>query len=131
MRVALDTNAYSALQQGRAPKLFEAVEEAEELYLPFIVAAELRAGFLRGRRAGENNQKLDTFLNLDSARILYAEADTISLYSEIWAQLSRVGKPIPTNDVWIAALCIQYKCVLATADRHFQHIPLLQTMAVK
>lgn len=129
MRLVLDTSAYSALQQGKARKLYSLVERAEELFLPFAVVAELRAGFRRGAKTSENNRKLETFLDSGFAGILYADADTINFYAEIWAELSRTGKPVPTNDIWIAALCLQHKCVLATADEYFQYVPLLQTIS--
>lgn len=130
MRLALDTSAYSALQQGRARKLHSLVERAEELFLPFVVVAKLRAGFRRGAKTSENNRKLETFLGSDFADILYADADTINLYAEIWAELSRIGKPVPTNDIWIAALCLQHECQLLTDDGHFKQVPLLQTVGI-
>lgn len=131
MRLALDTSAYSALQLGKAKKLYLLVERTGELYLPFIVVAELSAGFRKGIKVTENSRKLESFLGLDATGVLYADADTINLYAEIWAELSRIGKPIPTNDIWIAALCIQHECALATNDEHFENVPLLQTMAAK
>jgi len=126
--LALDTNAYSSLQQGSSKKLYERLQRSEEIYLPFVVVAELRAGFAKGKKTAHNNQKLAKFLDSSLANVLYADENTINLYAQIWAGLNRAGQPVPTNDVWIAALCLQYNCTLATNDTHFQYIPLLQTV---
>ena len=125
MKVALDTNAYSALQLGNTPRLKELVDQAELLVLPFIVGAELQAGFLKGKRASENYSKLQKFKNLDRVTTLWPDEQTNELYAQVWSELATKGKPIPTNDVWIAALCIQYQLGLATADVHFSNVPLL------
>lgn len=131
MRLALDTSAYSKLQQGQSSKFLKLVETADELHLPFIVVAELRAGFRKGSQGSENTRRLETFLLSETTSILYANDDTINLYAEIWAALGRAGKLIPTNDIWIAALCIQHECELATNDEHFEMVPLLQTVAAR
>ena len=125
MKLALDTNAYSALQLGNAPKLKELVDQAELLALPFAVDAELRAGFSKGQRATDNFAKLQLFQSLDRVKILWPNAYTNELYAQIWTELSKKGKPVPTNDVWIAAVCIQNQFSLATLDAHFNSIPLL------
>ncbi len=130
MKLALDTNAYSALQRGMAPNLKTDVETADEIMLPFVVVAELKAGFEKGNQAAANNQKLQAFLELDAAFIIWPDNNTLELYARLWAELSAKGKPIPTNDIWIAALCLQYSLPLATADSDFEYIPLLQRVAV-
>ncbi len=131
MWLAYDTNAYSALQKGTAPELFRLTSHTDQLALPFTVVAELRAGFKKGNQAVDNYQKLDRFIKQDGISVLYADDETLEVYAGIWAVLAKNGTPIPTNDIWIAAICLQHRCTLATNDKHFQHVPLLQTLAVK
>lgn len=132
MRLAFDTNGYSALQKRAAPRLAPLLTamETEAIGLPFMVVAELKAGFLKGKQTQRNNQTLERFLAQDRVAILYADTATIDVYARLWAELVSLGKKIPTNDMWIAALCLRHGYVLATNDRHFQQVPLLQTVTV-
>ena len=130
MKIVLDTNAYSALQRGEAAGLKTAVEAADQIMLPFVVVAELKAGFGKGNQTAANQQKLYMFLGMDAVSVMWPDDDTLQLYAKLWAELSGKGKPIPTNDVWIAALCLQNSLPLATADSDFDHIPLLERVAV-
>jgi len=128
MKIALDTNAYSSLQIGNVPILKNIVDEVEEIILPFIVDAELKAGFHKGQKKVDNYNKLEKFVGMDRVQLLWADDLTNELYARIWSDLSKVGKPIPTNDIWIAAVCIQHQLILATNDIHFSNISLLQTV---
>ncbi len=129
MKLALDTNAYSSLQLGNVPALKRIVDQAEVIILPFIVDAELRAGFYKGQKKVDNYNKLQKFEDLDRVTLLWADDQTNELYARIWSDLSIAGKPIPTNDVWIAAICVQHQLNLATNDSHFTSLPLLQTIS--
>lgn len=128
MKLALDTNAYAALQLGTAIKLESLIDEAELLALAFVVDAELRAGFKKGHKDRENYDKLQRFQTLDRVVVLWPDKETNELYAKIWSELSLRGKPIPTNDVWIAAICLQYNLTLITSDIHFEYVPLLQRL---
>lgn len=128
MRIALDTNGYSALQIGDSPKLKLVVDQAEALIIPFIVDAELRAGFQKGQRKTDNYDKLQKFHALDRVLIEWPNDLTNELYAQIWTDLARKGKPIPTNDIWIAAICLQHQLPIATNDSHFDDVPLLQVL---
>lgn len=130
MKIALDTNAYSALQLGKATRLEPTTDSAELLVIPFAVDAELRAGFKKGRKEKENYDKLQKFQALDRVTVVWPDEETNELYAKIWAELSAKGKPMPTNDVWIAAICLQYHLTLATSDKHFEHVPLLRKLPV-
>lgn len=127
MKLAIDTNRYSDLCRGIASVL-EVLELAEEIAVPFIVIAELRAGFAAGRRQSENERTLRRFLAQPGVRVLYAEDQTTQQYANLFAQLRRSGTPIPTNDLWIAALTLQHGLVLYHRDRHFEHIPQLPVL---
>lgn len=122
MRLALDTNRYTDLCRGVA-EVVALVERAEIVLLPFIVLAELRTGFAIGRRGADNERVLRRFLMRSGVSILFADDETIQHYVAVFRQLRRQGTPIPTNDLWIAALVLQHNLVLCSRDRHFDTLP--------
>lgn len=122
--LALDTNAYSDWQRGI--RWQKTVSRARLVLLPFVVVAELRAGFAAGDKSRENSRNLDAFLSSSSVRMLYPDDTTLTLYGKLFAELRRQGTPIATNDLWIAALCVQHNLPLATSDNHFGYVaPLI------
>lgn len=122
MRIALDTNRYVDLCKG-AEETVQLVSTAEAVFLPFVVVAELRAGFALGRRSAENERVLRRFLLKDGVDVLFADDQTTLHYANVFRQLRLQGTPIPTNDIWISALVLQYNIVLHDRDRHFGHLP--------
>jgi tRNA(fMet)-specific endonuclease VapC len=118
MRLALDTNRYTDLCRGET-SVVEIVESAEEVWLPFIVVGELRAGFAVGSQGPRNESVLRRFLMKPGVAILYAEEQTTHHYASVYRQLRKQGTPIPTNDMWIAALVLQHSLVLFARDAHF------------
>ena len=124
MRVALDTNRYVDLCQGVADTL-AILEQAESIALPFVVLGELRAGFALGRRAEANERTLRTFVAKEGVSILFADDQTTYQYAAVFRQLRKQGTPIPTNDMWVAALTLQHNLALHARDRHFDHLPQL------
>ena len=122
MRLALDTNRYVDLCKGRV-ETADLLAVADAVFLPFVVLGELRAGFALGRRSAENERVLRSFLLKDGVEVLYAEDQTTHHYARAFRQLRSQGTPIPTNDLWIAALVLQHDLVLHNRDRHFEHLP--------
>jgi tRNA(fMet)-specific endonuclease VapC len=122
MRLALDTNRYTDLCRGVADTV-RLVSTAEAVFLPFVVVAELRAGFAFGGRSWENERVLRRFLLKDGVEVLFADDQTTHHYAAAYRQLRVQGTPIPTNDLWIAALVLQHNLRLHDRDRHFQHLP--------
>ena len=122
MRVALDTNRYVDLCKGVAETI-ALLEEAETIALPFVVLAELRAGFAHGRRQAENERILRRFLLKNGVGVLFADDQTPHHYASVFRQLRRQGTPIPTNDMWLAALVLQHNVALHARDKHFDHLP--------
>lgn len=118
MKLALDTNRYTDLCRGEK-SVIDAVERADEVWLPFIVAGELRAGFAAGNREPRNEAVLRRFLLKPGVGILYADEQTTHVYASVYRQLRKQGTPIPTNDMWIAALVLQHSLVLYARDAHF------------
>jgi tRNA(fMet)-specific endonuclease VapC len=124
MRLALDTNRYTDLCQGKE-SVVKAVELADEVWLPFIVLGELRAGFAVGTQGPRNEAVLRRFLLKAGVRVLYADEQTTHHYATVYRQLRKQGTPIPTNDMWIAALVLQHSLVLFARDIHFDNLPQL------
>lgn len=124
VRLALDTNRYTDLCRGDA-FVVEAVELADEVCLPFIVLGELRAGFAVGTQGPQNEGVLRRFLLKSGVGVLYADEQTTHYYGAVYRQLRKQGTPIPTNDMWIAALVVQHSLVLFARDTHFDALPQL------
>jgi predicted nucleic acid-binding protein len=124
VRLALDTNRYSDFSRGDDATV-EMLETAEAVFLPFVVLGELRAGFAVGRRGAHNERLLRQFLLRPGVRSLYPDEQTTHHYATVFRQLRGQGTPIPTNDMWIAALVVQHSLVLCARDRHFDHLPQL------
>jgi len=124
MRLLLDTNRYTDFVRGE-PAAVKAVQDATKIFIPFIVLGELRAGFMAGSRARENQAMLTRILQRPTVSTLYADSETTHHYASVYLQLRHQGTPIPTNDLWIAALAIQHELVLYSRDPHFQHVAQL------
>lgn len=124
MRIALDTNRYTDLCRGDT-ELARTLENADEILLPFVVLAELRAGFAFGSKGRENEEVLRQFLDTPGVEVLYAGDATTRTYASLYRQLRRQGTPIPINDLWIAALVVEHNLVLCSRDKHFEHLPQL------
>jgi len=124
VRVALDANRYVDLCDG-VVETGRLLEEAETIVLPFVVLGELRAGFALGVKQSENERTLRRFLLKDGVRVLFADEQTTHHYASIFRQLRKQGRPIPTNDMWLAALVLQHNLVLHARDKHFDHLPQL------
>lgn len=124
MRLALNTNRYTDLCLGEA-SVVETVELADEVWLPFVVLGELRAGFAVGSQGPRNEAVLRRFLLKPDVGVLYADDQTTHHYAAVYLQLRKQGTPIPTNDMWIAALVLQHSLVLLARDTHFDALPQL------
>lgn len=125
MRVALDTNKYTDLCRGESA-LKHLLEHAETIALPLPVVAELRAGFAMAIRGAENEAVLQRFLLKRGVYMLLPDEQTTRVYAELYRQLRMQGTPIPTNDLWIASLCVQHELSLVSRDEHFGRLPQLR-----
>lgn len=127
MKLLLDTNRLSdALAEDDA--VLDQLEVAEVVHVPVIVLGEIRSGFLRGRRRAENESRLTWFLAQDGMATLGIDAPVSHRYATLHQTLRSRGRPIPTNDLWIASLAIEHGLVLYTRDVHFAEIPGLALM---
>ena len=121
MRILLDTNAYSLLRQGNR-QVAELVQASEEVLLPVVALGELMYGFRRGSQFERNSSELRAFLDSPYISLVPVIQETADHYSRIAADLRAKGRPIPTNDIWIAAHAMETNADLVSADRHFEHI---------
>jgi predicted nucleic acid-binding protein len=112
----LDTNGLSALADGEST-LEPILREAAEVALPVIVLAEFRYGVRQSRERQRYEQWLTE--SLGNFRILDVDEETAASYATVRMELKKAGTPIPSNDVWIAALCRQHSLFLLSRDRHF------------
>lgn len=129
MKLALDTNAYTALSHGNVD-LTDELRRAEAVGLPVVVLAELWFGFLNGTKLRENTATLERFLATPRVQVLQISEQTARTFGEIATLLRRAGSKIQQNDIWIAALCKQHGFALATRDRSFHHVLGLEVVEV-
>ena len=122
MKLALDTNRYGDLFRG-VPEVIAGIRSAQAIVLPFAVLGELRAGFAAGSRQAQNEADLARFLRNPRVRVAHTDAETTRIYAQLWHQLRTQGTPIPTNDIWIAAITLQHGLTLYSRDPHFAHLP--------
>lgn len=124
-RLALDTNAYRAIDDGNE-KLSRLVQSTPQIGLPIIVLGELYYGIFLSEKRERNSSNLHRFLTMPRVEILHVDEVTAKLFGEIATDLRRAGRPIQQDDMWIAALCKQYGYTLATADKDFDSITGLE-----
>ncbi len=115
----LDTNALSAAAE-REPSALEVVARAERLAIPVIVLGEYRLGIAQSRHRVSYENWLREWTA--AVTVLDIDDDTTHSYAAIGLELKKKGKPIPANDLWIAALCRQYSLPLLSRDRHFDFV---------
>jgi tRNA(fMet)-specific endonuclease VapC len=119
--ISLDTNAYAAFKCGNKD-IIEIVQYADTINISSIVLGELLAGFALSNREKNHKKELDDFLNSDRCQFFTADQNTAIYYASIYKLLRKAGKPIPSNDLWIAAICMQHGHLLCTLDKHFSYI---------
>ena len=112
----LDTNALSAAADDD-PAVISLLARAEHMAIPVIVLGEYRHGIAQSRNRASYESWLKALIG--DCLVLDINEPTSRYYAEITVELRRIGKPIPTNDIWIAALCRQHSLPLLSRDRHF------------
>jgi len=126
LKVLLDTNAYSDFRAKGIWK--ETLAVASDVLIPTIVIGELKYGFALGNMEGVNLRKLREFLATPRVSMITLTERTTSTFAQFHCHLRQQGKPIPTNDIWIAALAYEHEGVLCTRDRHFENLPQVDVL---
>jgi len=124
VRLALDTNRYIDLVAERS-EVVTVVGMASEIFLPFVVVGELRYAFRNGSLQASNESRFRRFLSTNPVKTLWPDEQTLDLYVTLRLQLSKMGTPIPENDLWIAAFTLQHGLTLYSRDSHFDRLPHL------
>lgn len=118
-RGLLDTNVIIDFFSGDE-KVVKQVNKLQQVCITSVVLGELYIGINRVINKSKHLKKLNSFLQL--CMVLDVDAETAKHFGEIVAELYKKGKPIPTNDVWIAASARQYDLTLITRDKHFEEV---------
>ena len=122
----LDTNALSAVADGES-SVVDRIGKAERIAVPVVVLGEYRFGIAQSRHRASYESWLKEWIAVVS--VLNIDEETTHSYSTIGLELKKEGKPIPANDLWIAALCRQHSLPLLSRDRHFDAILGLRRIA--
>ena len=125
-RYLLDTNIIIALFADEAI-VKSSLAQANEVFIPNFVIGELCYGARKSGRVGANLARVDELIV--NSTILGCDAETARQYGEVKNKLRLKGRPLPENDVWIAALALRHDLILVTRDAHFQEVESLQTVA--
>jgi tRNA(fMet)-specific endonuclease VapC len=121
MKLSLDTNAYTALFRGDKT-IADYVKRAEHVHISAVVAGELLSGFRNGSRYEANRRGLEDFLASAYVSLLPVTLVTAERFGRIAASLRRKGRPIPSNDIWIAAHTMESGSELLSFDKHFEEV---------
>ena len=125
----LDTSAYSNFRRGNE-EVATLLDRAEAVGVPTIALGELRTGFLLGRRREHNEAELATFIDHPAVEIFEVDAEVSRLYAEIVVDLRKAGTPVPTNDIWIAAVAARNGTAVLPCDAHFERIARVGSVVV-
>ena len=119
----LDTNGLSAFFDGEEA-VVSRVAGAEAVHLPVIVIGEYRFGLRGSRLRKEREPKFLAFVR--TCTVLAVLESTTLPYATIRHALKKAGTPIPENDIWIAALAMEYGLPILSDDHHFDAVPQVQ-----
>ncbi|MCY4058442.1 MAG: type II toxin-antitoxin system VapC family toxin [Gammaproteobacteria bacterium] len=118
MKILLDSNAYSQWKRGHQD-VAELIRSSGEVLVPVVVVGELLYGFRYGSRHEDNVRELHLFLGNSRVDIVATTMTTADRYARIASALRSKGRPIPTNDIWIAAHAMETGADLVSSDQHF------------
>lgn len=125
-RYLLDTNIIIALFANDA-SVTNRLGKANEVFIPSIALGELHYGAQKSGRTLQNLERIAVLIS--KSTIIDCDAETAREYGKVKNRLRIKGRPLPENDVWIAALALQHRVILATRDAHFQQVEGLKTVS--
>ena len=120
-RIAIDTNIYTSFKCNDQ-SVVEALRDCDFIGVDITVIAELFSGFSLGDKEKKNRQELEMFLNSPRVDMLLHDLETADYYALIFKRLKAKGRPISTNDIWIAANAMKHGLALYSFDSHFKEI---------
>lgn len=119
----LDTNIIIDLFRGRS-EIARQLDKLTEVFVPVPVLGELYLGAESSSNKSHHISQIEFLLS--HVKLLYPTKETAAIYGRVKVQLKRKGRPIPENDIWIAALAIEHGLQLITRDNHFKELPELE-----
>ena len=128
MKVCMDSNVYIDMVQGKS-EIAVFLAECEEIIIPAATFAEITEGFYRRGVASTAGIALGRFLNRPNVRFRAADCAVAERYALIAHSLRRKGRPIPQNDIWIAATAFETGSRVLSYDHHFDEIDGLGRLA--
>ena len=126
-RIALDTDVSIKFLNGDT-NIEAVLLKYSDICLPAIVVGELVFGALNSKHAEQNLARHRKLIH--STKVLAITEVTANTYAKIRLALKKKGKPIPENDLWTAATCIEHKLPLLSSDGHFEYIDQLNLMSI-
>ncbi len=105
---------------AKEKKILEKVKNCDKIFIPSIVVGELYYGAYNSTKKENNIKRIEQFLQ--ETEILFCDDNTAIEYGKIKKKLKDKGKPIPENDIWIAAVSIQHAIKIACRDIHFEYV---------
>lgn len=120
-KILMDTNAYAAFKRND-PSALDAVRTAEYIGVNVVVLGELYSGFKGGSKETRNRMELDQFLDSPRVATILMDEETAEFYAKVYWDLKKKGKPVPSNDIWVAASAMRHGLALFTYDDHFKNI---------
>jgi tRNA(fMet)-specific endonuclease VapC len=115
----LDTNVVIALFAGE-PSVHRRFDLAAHVFLPNVVIGELYYGACASGSKAANLRRIEDFAK--DSEVLFCDAQTARGYGDVRYDLRQKGRPIPENDVWIAALGLQHGLIVVSRDAHFDEV---------
>jgi len=125
-RLSLDTNAVIAYREGISD-VCTIVDRADIILLPVTVIGELLYGALNSTKTRNNEKFVHKFAGYSI--IMQINESVAARYAKVRFDLKRCGNPIPENDIWIAAACLDQKVPLLSRDTHFKLVPGLNVIS--
>jgi len=118
-RFLLDTNIIIALFDNDS-SVINSLTDANEVFVPIIALGELYYGAHKSKYVVKNTVRINKFA--ESSSVLICDTETSRMYGEIKNDLRAKGRPIPENDIWIAAIAKKNEIILVSRDEHFKEV---------
>ncbi len=117
-RLAVDTNAVIAYREGIS-EVCTLIDEADVIILPVTVLGELLYGALNSAKTEKNEQVIQLFAAY--SLVMQVDEAVATRYAKVRLNLKKNGTPIPENDIWVAAACLELEVPLLSRDGHFKY----------